>query len=36
MTTWYPDPKTPDREVGWVQTPTPYVRPTRQLVVRQR
>jgi len=35
VTTWYPDPKVPGREVGWVTTPTPYVRKTRQLAVRK-
>lgn len=33
---WYPDPKMPDREVGWVNQPHPYARPTRQLVLRKR
>jgi hypothetical protein len=33
---WYPDPKVPGREAGWVPEPHPYDRPTRQLVVRKR
>ena len=36
VTTWYPDPKIADREVGWVQRPQAYVQPTRQLAVRTR
>ena len=32
--TWHTDPKTGDRQVGWVQAPHAYVRPTRQLAVR--
>ncbi len=35
VTTWYPDPKVLDREVGWATSPHPYTRPTRQLVVRK-
>jgi hypothetical protein len=34
--TWHPDPKTPSREVGWVEEPHPYERPTRQVAVRKR
>ena len=34
VTTWHLDPKTGDREVGWVKEPHPYVRPTRQLAIR--
>lgn len=34
VTTWYPDPKTGDREVGWVTCPHAYERPTRQLAIR--
>ena len=34
--TWYPDPKTPGREVGWVEEPHVYERPTRQVAVRRR
>jgi len=36
VTCWYPDPKVADREVGWVEEPHPYVRPTRQLALRKR
>jgi hypothetical protein len=31
---WYVDPKTGDREVGWVERPHPYVKPTRQVAIR--
>ncbi len=31
---WFPDPKVPERQIGWVTTPHPYVRPTRQLALR--
>lgn len=31
---WYPDPKVPDRQIGWVATPHPYDYPTRQLAMR--
>lgn len=34
VTEWHTDPKTGDRQVGWVTEPNPYVRPTRQLAVR--
>jgi hypothetical protein len=34
VTTWHADPKTGDRQVGWVETPHAYQRPTRQLAVR--
>ena len=34
VVTWYPDPKTGDREVGWVTELHRYVRPTRQLAIR--
>lgn len=34
VTTWHTDPKTGDRQVGWVQDPHPYARPTRQFAVR--
>jgi hypothetical protein len=34
VTTWYPDPKTGDRQVGWVTDPHRYVRSTRQLAIR--
>ena len=36
VTAWYPDPKVPDREVGWVGQPHAYVQATRQLAVRKR
>jgi hypothetical protein len=34
VTTWQPDPKTGSREVGWVDKPHAYDRPTRQLAIR--
>lgn len=36
VVTWYPDPRTPGREVGWVTESHVYDRPTRQLAVRRR
>jgi hypothetical protein len=33
---WYPDTKVSDREVGWVEKPHTYARPTRQVAVRKR
>ena len=36
VTTWYPDPKVPGREVGWVEELHPYAHPTRQLAIRNR
>jgi hypothetical protein len=36
VTTWYPDPKVAGREVGWVEEPHPYDRPTRQFAIRNR
>lgn len=33
---WYPDPKQPSREVGWVEVPHTYARPTRQVAIRKR
>jgi hypothetical protein len=36
VTTWYPDPKMSDREVGWATQLHPYAQPTRQLVLRKR
>ncbi|OGO67235.1 MAG: hypothetical protein A2Z49_12640 [Chloroflexi bacterium RBG_19FT_COMBO_56_12] len=33
---WYPDPKEPTREVGWVAQPHEYVSPTRQLAIRSK
>jgi hypothetical protein len=34
VTTWYTDPKTGDRQVGWVEEPHAYARPTRQVALR--
>lgn len=34
VTTWYPDPKVAGREVGWVEAPHSYDRPTRQFAIR--
>jgi len=36
VTAWYPDPKVPGREVGWVEAPFAYARSTRQLALRAR
>lgn len=36
VTTWYPDPKMADREVGWATQLHDYAQPTRQLVLRKR
>ena len=36
VTTWYPDPKVEGREVGWVEEPHQYDRPTRQLAIRHQ
>lgn len=36
VTTWYADPKVAPRQVGWVEDPHPYLRPTRQLAIRHR
>jgi hypothetical protein len=36
VTEWHPDPKVPEREVGWVTQLHVYDRPTRQLAVRHR
>jgi hypothetical protein len=36
VTTWYLDPKVKGREVGWVQAPYAYAKPTRQLAIRKR
>jgi len=33
---WHPDPKTGSRELGWVEKPHTYDRPTRQLAIRSR
>lgn len=34
--TWVADPQVLGRQVGWVERPTPYVAPTRQLAIRHR
>jgi hypothetical protein len=34
VTDWLPDPKIRGREVGWIDDPYPYDRPTRQIGVR--
>jgi Transposase DDE domain group 1 len=34
VTQWYADPKVSDREIGWVEQPTHYRSPTRQIAVR--
>lgn len=31
---WHVDPKTGDREVGWVEEPHAYAKPTRQIAIR--
>ena len=36
VSAWHVDPKVADREVGWVEKPQAYVRPTRQLAMRKR
>jgi hypothetical protein len=36
VTRWLTDPTLPEREIGWIETPHAYVRPTRQLAVRKR
>jgi hypothetical protein len=36
VSSWHRDPKVPEREVGWVQQPHAYERPTRQLAIRVR
>jgi hypothetical protein len=36
VTTWYPDPKVENRQVGWVEMLHPYARVTRQLAIRNR
>ena len=35
VTIWYPDPKVEGREVGWVEEPHKYDKPTRQLAIRK-
>ena len=32
---WYPDPKVPERQVGWIREPHEYARPTRQIAIRK-
>jgi len=34
VTRWYTDSKVPGRELGWVEKPFAYVKPTRQLALR--
>lgn len=36
VTNWHVDPKVADREVGWVEQPHCYARPTRQLALRKQ
>lgn len=36
VTTWFADAKVSDREIGWVEKPYAYARPTRQVAIRQR
>ena len=33
---WFPDPKVPDREIGWVPQPHGYGHATQQIAVRKR
>lgn len=33
---WFPDPKVPEREIGWVNQPHTYVRTTQQIAIRKR
>lgn len=33
---WYVDPKVTKREIGWVEQPYDYIKPTRQLALRQQ
>lgn len=35
VTHWFTDPHVPEREIGWIETPQAYARPTRQLAVRK-
>jgi len=35
VTSWFADSKVPDREIGWVEKPYAYAKPTRQLAIRQ-
>lgn len=34
VSTWYPDPKVAGREVGWIETPQPFVRSTQPVGIR--
>lgn len=36
VTEWFPDPKVPEREVGWVSEVHAYVRATQQIALRKR
>lgn len=36
VTTWFPDPKVPEREVGWVSQPHEYAHLTQQIALRKR
>jgi hypothetical protein len=33
---WHRDPEVANRDLGWVETPNPYSRPTRQVAIRKR
>ncbi len=33
---WFPDPKVPERQVGWVSEPHAYARATQQIALRKR
>ena len=33
---WFPDPKVPEREIGWVTQPQAYARATQQIAIRKR
>lgn len=33
---WFPDPKVPEREIGWVTQPHAYTRATHQIAIRKR
>jgi hypothetical protein len=36
VVTWVADDKVPERQIGWVEHPTAYIAPTRQLAIRHR
>jgi hypothetical protein len=36
VTAWSPDPQVEGRQLGWVESPQPYARATRQLAIRNR